>query len=1583
MGRLQQLFHEYGQIDCRDLSFRQSEILRNCLKEIPSHEICSAEDGRLFISLLKIFRGAVAENDKLHGENYPDLLNNILSVGADGVYSDPLRFVFELIQNVDDCLFPDPEDCKLDMRFDFNKDQIVLTYNEQGFSPFNVFAITGIAEAAKNINGEKNKIGEKGIGFKSVFGVANRVLIRSGWFSFELHKNNFTIPIENYADSEFVPGTQMTLFVPGKAKMLYDQIKDRYCNKEALFRKNPLLFLNNLTSLRLYFDTWRSMEFKVSRPVKHDSNAITREDGVKISVNLHDYDKNGCEHETIEEITCTRYTYPVFYDKDAYRSRYEKDPPDGDTEPRFLQAVLPSIDDVNKVEAGGLYSFLPTQLRFTVPIVCHAPFKLDTSREFVDPQDKEDSNGNLWFNVTASHLAEFLDKVFLDWAETVKQGIIKYLPSKKDNLFAETNDGNERCLSRLPFFEGKHYVAMPLFFSGSKGFLPADSIFCFSQDEQISEPKKVTDLLELKKALFIAPENVPVSSFGITIERNIKDRLFKQALKNAQLTKGIIGYLDNNGFDFREELFPTEEVSFDATQLSCFLQNNKMTEMLQKISIAAINRGSRPRFSIVGIPEKPIKEVPNCDFELNETPKQVENYMKFCGSIAYCLNISDGAFLPCKNGIVLSQKNPLDSFSSFCFEIDPNDTFAIRMRLREKSKQLDLCVENDSGSASEFLRDLMNIRLTVKDSLGKHGYKSYTNLIISSGTNRNRFLHELLQNADDCQYPEGTTPVFKLYHSNHCITTEYNEVGFTRANLRAITAIGESTKNSLIDGDFKTIGEKGVGFKSVFAVASEIKIFSGDYNFSLCEDAPTIPKQISGPVNPVKGTKMEFTLREETPLVSLKQSDILELCLCLRHLKNIEIDNHRVSISDTENQRTLTVDNRPYTFYKYIHHFYVENAAAIKQRGNNTRKISPQQTITCYVPVGTSSSEFPLYCGLPTKHRIRVPMAIDAPFELTTSREHIEESCNLWNDIIRKELYAAVVKVIHHRKVEERAKVLRFCRVNFQMMGNRESMYVNAFTDSVYLNSYNYLSALKGEDIIPTFDRNRFVSINEKHAFKYPDAVIRLLTILTSSIPNWFSPDSVIDSKIPEDISKEQRERIESVYKALGCEDASFSQVFPIIKQLAESNITDVAFRNSLYEYLKEAPTDYQPDIASLRILPVFGINGGIVYVCWNNNSIFVKRNTSKSTSAYWILNEDILPKSMCEQMLGVNINEMNSEWERNCYREKLEEIVRGDNINSIYSYLLREFQAGSISANNCRTTLLGLKELIPLKNELGEITDNELFVSSQPEGYFPVEIIQRITVHEECLALAKYISCRNLSDVYYEDFNYNSPLSEDEIECLKDDYFVHSEEILQRFYRNGYIAENLMKEYGIEYLGMSFDDDAYIQYAFPEQPVVDRQKLIAHIQLECSKPVSIVSETVERSILRGKRMNGESFDLDGTEARNRTLALYTPEDSEKAAFCQMCGSIKPHMLMEVNNIELKPKYYFPQTRVALCLDCSKRFESMRQDANKRETFLDQIKCTVITKEGKLSIPFGNEHLTFTATHLAEVQEILKWIQKK
>lgn len=1560
---LQELRQQYEDIDCRDLGSRQLEHLRDGLKSVASEEILSSKDGKAFIELLRKLREAIAENDKLHGENYPNLLNSLLSVGEDGLYSNSLRFIFELIQNVDDCDYISLDDCSLDMHFDFNQNEITLTYNEVGFTPFNVFAITGIAEAAKNVSAAKNEIGEKGIGFKSVFGVAKKVLIRSGWFSFELYKENFTIPVSAYQSDEFCPGTQMTLYVPGRAKQIYGEIKKQYCRKDALFSKNPLLFLNKLTSLKIYFDSWRSMEFHVSRTALSDESAIHVERDVELSVDLHDYEK-GIEVHVTEQIQCSRYSYPVVFSREACQSRYGENTKVGSDNGKkmILRVVLPNPEYLSDVGMGSLYSFLPTQLKLTVPLVCHVPFKLDASREFVDPQDE-----NLWFNEASGYLAELIDYAYLDWRSEVKENIVQYIPSARDNLFAR-NNGKEQCLSRQKSFSGAHYLSLPLFLTMEGKFHKAEDIFCFDQEEEISKPEEVYRLMGYTSFLFIPP--VAVNRLWLKTETNIKDRLFKRALSIPGITSEALEYLDESEYVYSEKQLPDQGVlELTTDQVETVFKHKKLAAVLQTLGCTNIQKNIRPKIKVTGVTEQNLAEALYDDFELSETPRQVEKYMSFCHAKCICLDLDEDDFLPCYNAVILSERNTLASFAAFCYAIDQRDTFAIRIKLREASKRLNQYVEKEEGSATDYLRNLRNIRLLIKESLGNNGYRSYIDLILKSGTDRGRFIQELLQNADDCDYMPGVIPEFSLIQKGKSVFTDYNEVGFSRANIRSITAIGESTKNKLFNGQFASIGEKGVGFKTIFAVASEVRIHSGEYFFSLTDREPTIPKALRSSEGNVTGTRMEVILKDQTSFPAYNEKAILELCLCLRKLKLIRIGSHSVAIEDTGSRRTITIDKRQHVFKRFIHTFTVTDENALKERRNGTRAISPEQKIVCFVPERGGLSDYALYNGLPTKHRIKIPLVIDAPFALTTSREEIETESSAWNNIIRRELYSAIIDVINALKDEERSKIFRFTRFVPRFQGNLR-VYVNDVSDCNYLAAYDFLSVLKASPILPTFAEGVFGVPQNKAAYRFPDAATTLFERVSSSEYAGISPSSIIDVEGTD---------YEAALNALECPTASFSQTFPIIRKHAERYIRFDDFRPKLYEFLQDTPHEYKELLKQYAIIPVYGkTSENVEYIRWKEDSIFVKKGAVTSGADYYVLAEKLLSKTYCEKMFDANINEMNAEWERSRYNERLKRIIQGDDVEKIYNFLITEFRSGALRRNESFATLYAMAESIPLKNELGEIVDTTLFLCDQPTGYFPVEMIQRLIVHKECAEFASYMRFDELRGIHYDDVDYYEVLTADDVETLLDDYFINSEEILRGFYRDGLLPDELLSEYDLDYLAIGRENDYSESYEFPYDPVRDRSALQNHVRKQWMSPVKVVSVKVERTVHKGQNKDGTTFDLGIKDTRDGALRIYSPEGTHGICFCQMCHRVKPYKLIEVNNIEVRPRYYFPQLRISLCLECSKRFEYLRSNATIRNDYIKDIKKTSIQNQGTIDVHIGHDNtITFTAKHLAEIQEIL------
>lgn len=98
-------------------------------------------------------------------------------------------------------------------------------------------------------------------------------------------------------------------------------------------------------------------------------------------------------------------------------------------------------------------------------------------------------------------------------------------------------------------------------------------------------------------------------------------------------------------------------------------------------------------------------------------------------------------------------------------------------------------------------------------------------------TSNARFVFELLQNAEDNHYTraqdQGQRPYIDFHVFHDRLVIDCNEDGFTDRNLRAICDVGKSSKT----GAQGYVGEKGIGFKSVFMAAWKVHIQSGDYSF--------------------------------------------------------------------------------------------------------------------------------------------------------------------------------------------------------------------------------------------------------------------------------------------------------------------------------------------------------------------------------------------------------------------------------------------------------------------------------------------------------------------------------------------------------------------------------------------------------------------------------------------------------------------------------------------------------------------------------------------------------------------------------
>lgn len=180
---------------------------------------------------------------------------------AKNLYTSKARFVFELLQNADDNSYTraTASGSVPYISFRVYPQQIVVECNEDGFTNENLVAICSVGKSSKT--GAQGYIGEKGIGFKSVFMVASKVHIQSGAFSFSFrHKHGesgmgMISPVWEETDKQLKsPVTKLTLHLheTGDAEML-EKTRDSTRKQFEELQETILLFMKNLKRVRIAF----------------------------------------------------------------------------------------------------------------------------------------------------------------------------------------------------------------------------------------------------------------------------------------------------------------------------------------------------------------------------------------------------------------------------------------------------------------------------------------------------------------------------------------------------------------------------------------------------------------------------------------------------------------------------------------------------------------------------------------------------------------------------------------------------------------------------------------------------------------------------------------------------------------------------------------------------------------------------------------------------------------------------------------------------------------------------------------------------------------------------------------------------------------------------------------------------------------------------------------------------------------------------------------------------------------------------------------------------------------------------------
>lgn len=310
----------------------------------------------------------------------------------------------------------------------------------------------------------------------------------------------------------------------------------------------------------------------------------------------------------------------------------------------------------------------------------------------------------------------------------------------------------------------------------------------------------------------------------------------------------------------------------------------------------------------------------------------------------------------------------------------------------------------------------------------------------------NEYDDMLVQNANDIEYKRLDVPTLVFLINNQRVHVQNNETGFEEKHVKALCDIGNTTKQSL-----RHIGEKGIGFKSVFRVTDTPQIFSNRYRFEFRRNdrdilSYIVPYWITD--KPDYIIRSKFNTNIILPFkIGLSREELCKklyeinpnLLLFLRKLARIkisdEIENTIIQIrkrsdngivrltkfikdKDSEKQRiqfeslwklfrnTLVIpDEIRFEEEKRKDAEKTELILAFPLQKDETANTSRKQDVFAYLPVRNHGFKF----------------VIQADFLLTSNREDILKG-NKWNDWLRDNIVPTFLLAVESFKQYEGLK---------------------------------------------------------------------------------------------------------------------------------------------------------------------------------------------------------------------------------------------------------------------------------------------------------------------------------------------------------------------------------------------------------------------------------------------------------------------------------------------------------------------------------------------------------------------------------
>ncbi|CAF4230859.1 unnamed protein product [Rotaria sp. Silwood2] len=402
-------------------------------------------------------------------QNAQQVVNQAHSLDALSVdlYTDPMRFLFELIQNSDDAYKDLPTKNPLLRLAVIDQHYLIVANYGKGFDERDVRGVCGVGSGTKRQDREKT--GYKGLGFKAVFGQSNYVLIASKgeYFRFEADAAEFQWNLrwgkdraswEAANSQKFEYPWQICPIWTEKAELpkliqqwLFSQpeivaciiyVKDmpeiKKSLKTLINQAHVFMFLRRIRDIRISIDSSTETVLQVTQ---------LRDRSIKIG----DGDGHIISHWLLHSCVL-----PV--PDEALTDHYLPEKLQQIKEIDLTLAVKINQNNCFEPVRGSdsiLFAYLPTKISiYNLPILVNGQFIINASREHI----RIDSSWNQWlFSCIPEQMFKWVQILTKDhkWRNKAYDLLPNRIPTK-DQLADRYNQALDSSVKTVPFLLGIH-----------------------------------------------------------------------------------------------------------------------------------------------------------------------------------------------------------------------------------------------------------------------------------------------------------------------------------------------------------------------------------------------------------------------------------------------------------------------------------------------------------------------------------------------------------------------------------------------------------------------------------------------------------------------------------------------------------------------------------------------------------------------------------------------------------------------------------------------------------------------------------------------------------------------------------------------------------------------------------------------------------------------------------------------------------------------------------------------------------------------------------------------------------------------